>query len=126
MEGPNMNSTVDLLIALQKGIAAGHVPAMPAGKSEELYWHPTMPGFGLRLYRNGSGTWILQYRNKRGLQSRYKLGDGASLTFKDATKAATIVFGEIAAGKDPQAEVNAAREKPKRTLGAVAKLFLED
>jgi integrase len=68
---------------------------------------------------------LIQYRNERG-QNRYKLGDAASLTFKDATKAATIKFGEIAAGKDPQAEVNAAREKPKHTLGAVAKLFLAD
>jgi hypothetical protein len=85
-----------------------------------------MSGFGLRVYRNGSATWIIQYRNKRGLQSRYTLGKAAALDLKAATKSATIRFGEIAAGKDPQAEVNAAREKPKRTLGAVAKLFLED
>jgi len=75
-----MNSTVEQLIALQKGIAAGHAPALPAGKSDEFYWHPTMLGFGLRLYRNGTATWLIQYRNERRLQSRYKLGDGASLT----------------------------------------------
>jgi integrase len=121
-----MNATMEQLALLQKNIAAGRPVPLPGNKADEFYWHPTMPGFALRVYRNGTGTWLIQYRNKRGLQHRYKLGVAAALSLKEATTAATIAFGDIARGQDPQADLTATREKPKHTLGAIARQFLDD
>jgi hypothetical protein len=92
-----MNATEAELAGLQKQIAAGRRPA------NEFYWHPTMRGFGLRVYANGAGRWVVQYRNARGQTKRYQIpGSAAAITLKQATNLATIIFGDIARGLDPQ------------------------
>jgi integrase len=121
-----MNATKAELSQLQEQIAAGRAPMLPAGKAEELYWHPTISGFGLRLYANGSGTWLLQYRNKRRLQRRHKIGSAAVLNLTFATNAAKQLIGQIAAGDDPQSDRQEALTKPSFTFGAMAKRFLEE
>jgi len=121
-----MNATEADLARLQKQIAAGIRPTLSEGKTDEFCWHPTMSGFGLRVYANGSGTWLVQYRNGRGLQRRHKLGSAAAITLKQATSLATIIFGDIARGLDPQGQREEARDKPKCTLGAMVERFLDE
>jgi integrase len=120
-----MNSTTAELSQLQQQIAAKRAPALPDGKADEFYWHPTIAGFGLRLYANGSGTWLLQYRNERGFQRRHKIGSAAVLNLSFATTEAKKLVGKIASGGDPQGDREEKRALPKQTFGALAKSFLE-
>jgi hypothetical protein len=101
-------------------------PTLPDGKRDEFYWHPTLSRFGLRVFANGSGTWLVQYRNGRGQSRKHKLGDAAAITLKQATNFATITFGEIGKGLDPQGAREEARDRPKCTLGAMVERFLDE
>jgi integrase len=120
-----MNATTTELRKLQEAIADGRAPALPEGKADEFYWHPNIGGFGLRVYANGAGTWLVQYRTERGLQRRHKIGSAAALPLSVATNAAKRIMGDIARGIDPQGEREDARDKPKCTLGAMGKRFIE-
>jgi integrase len=122
-----MNATKTELSQLQEQIAAGNAPKLPDGKADEFYWHPTIPGFGLRVYANGSGTWLLQYRTKHGgLQRRHKIGSAAVLNLTFATNAAKKLIGQIADGADPQGDREEARAETRFTFGALAKRFLDE
>jgi hypothetical protein len=121
-----MNATKTELSQLQEQIAAGNAPKLPDGKADEFYWHPTIPGFGLRLYANGSGTWLLQYRNKRGVQRRHKIGSASVLNLTFATNTAKQLVGDISRGQDPQGNREAARAETRFTFGALAKRFLDE
>jgi hypothetical protein len=121
-----MNATKTELSQLQEQIAAGRAPALPDGKADEFYWHPTIGGFELRLYANGSGTWLLQYRNKAGSQRRHKIGSAAVLNLSFATTEAKKLAGRIASGDDPQGAREEMRALPKQTFGALAKRFLDE
>jgi integrase len=120
----NMNATTQQLSRLQEQIAVGDAP--PIDKADEFYWHPHIHGFGLRLYANGKGTWLVQYRNHRGLQRRYKIGPASAIDLKTATKLATIAIGKIAGGEDPQGVREAERDKQKFTVAQLGLRMIAD
>jgi integrase len=96
-----MNATKAELSRLQERIAEGRAPELPEGKDSEFYWHPHIAGFGLRLYANGAGSWLVQYRNGRK-QRRHTLGDATVLTLSLATIRAKKTLGDVANGIDPE------------------------
>jgi integrase len=120
-----MNGTKAELSGLQERIADGRAPELPEGKDSEFYWHPTIAGFALRLYANGSGTWVVQYRNPRGQTRRHKIGNAAVLTLSLATIAAKRVLGDVANGLDPQQERQEELDRPLFAFGEMAERFLE-
>ena len=53
--------------------------ATSQGKERELYWEPSLPGFGLMVTAAGARSFIVQYRNVDGVSRRMKI-NGGSLT----------------------------------------------
>jgi hypothetical protein len=128
-----MNATKAELRKLQEQIAEGRAPVLlngkpivPELKRDVVVWHHAIAGFGLRIYRSGAGTWLLQYRNARGVSRRFTIGDAAAINLTAGENQAKILIGNKAGGADPQRERQETRQKPKRTLGAMIKRFLDE
>src|SRR5215813_1051259 len=111
-----MNKTRAELVTMQQAIAAGHPPTPPS--DGEFYWHPKMR-LGLRLYNSGRGTWLVKYRNDRGLEKTHKIGDASVLNVSLAENAAKKVVGKVALGEDPVGDRQQKRARPTKTVGAL-------
>jgi hypothetical protein len=78
------------------------------GKSQCIYWDISLPGFGLRKFPNGRGSYVCSYR----IQMRKRLvdrGRSDSLTLEQARRRARIYFGAAADGKDPRSSIDQMR-----------------
>lgn len=65
-----------------------------------------------RVYTSGAKSWFVFYRRKEDNRRRYlKLGTYPGLSLKGARDLAELELGRIAAGEDPQADREAARER---------------
>jgi integrase len=99
---------------------------VPAGKSEQIEFDETMPGFGLRIRAGEKGehrTFIAQY--KIGAKHRrMTLGNAAKVTLEDARKEARRIFGKVAAGDDPAADKTIGRAAASNTLGVIITDYL--
>lgn len=99
----------------------------PKGKSDHIEFDELMPGFGLRIRagdKKQHRTFIAQY--KIGAKHRrMNLGNIAKVTLEDARQEARIIFGKVAAGKDPANEKAEARQVIAHTLGAKIPDYLD-
>ena len=71
------------------------------GKSQCIYWDLALPGFGLRKFPNGRGSYVCTYR----VQQRKRLvdlGRSDAITLEQARRKARLYFGTAADGKDPK------------------------
>lgn len=84
-------------------------------------------GLFLRVYTSGVKTWFLSYRRKPNNRRRiFKLGEYPGVSLAQARELAEIEQGKVAAGEDPQAEREAARERSgAETVAALASRYLE-
>lgn len=83
----------------------------PAPLSGRVYLYDTeQPGLCLSITANGSRAYFV-YRKVHGRPIRYRLGGFDDLTVEQARKSAQRVIGQIAEGKDPQAERQATRHE---------------
>jgi integrase len=101
--------------------------ALPAGKSEQVYWDDQLRGFGLRLRRRGERvhrTWISQYR-VAGRTGKTTHGDAELVSESKARAAARQVLANVALGADPQAERATKRAAAALTFRSVAASYLE-
>jgi len=89
--------------------------ALPAGKSESIFWDDDLPGFGLRMRAGGKQTWVAQYRIG-AKQRRLTLGTPAKLGSDGARKAAKAALAKVALGADPAVEKIESRAKAAVTL----------
>lgn len=71
------------------------------GAPETIYFDDKLPGFGLRVKASGAKSYLIQYRNARGLSRRYTVGQHGRLTAKQARKEAKLRLGDVERGKDP-------------------------
>ncbi len=77
--------------------------ACPPERRDQIVFDDELPGFGLRVTRDGTKTFLFQYR--RGtLVRRLRLGRYGELTPAQARRLAEAVRGQVAAGADPAAE----------------------
>ena len=76
-------------------------PALPAGKSDAIFFDDDIPGFGVRLRAGGKRTWIIQYR-VGAKQRRLKLGTVEKLDADKARDAARNRLAQVTLGTDPQ------------------------
>jgi len=83
-------------------------------KADTVYWDDTIAGFGMRFRRGGKRSFVLQYKFE-GSETRMTLGQYPGITAKEARKRAQAALGDIAWGKDPQADKRAAKAKPQQT-----------
>jgi integrase len=98
--------------------------ALPPGKSEAIFFDDDMPGFGLRLRKGGSASWIAQYRIG-AKQARVTLGKLAILDADEARREAKKVLAKAGLGVDHQSKRRAREAKAAVTFGAVADMYLK-
>jgi hypothetical protein len=78
------------------------------GKAQCIYWDLALPGFGLRKFPNGRGSYVCSYR----IQMRKRLvdlGRSDSMTLEQARRRARLYFGAAADGKDPRSNIDQMR-----------------
>jgi integrase len=97
---------------------------VPRGKSERIIFDEDLPGFGLRLRRGGSRTWIFQF--KIGAQHRrMALGSASAVTATQARKTANDLHAKVRLGQDPAGEKAEERARAAETMGALLHNYLE-
>lgn len=106
----------------QLGVRAVREAAVPDSR-ERIHWDRGLPGFGLRVLRSGSASWIVQYRTPSGHTRRASLGSHKVLTPDEARKQARQLLAAAATGRDPSRERREARAAG--TVSQFAELYLE-
>lgn len=88
------------------------IDALPAVDGPTLHWDATLKGFGLKQFAGGAMTFIVNYRNRDGVQRRVSLGRFGAVTVEEARTRAQGLLGEVAAGGDPAKAVKDHRQAP--------------
>jgi hypothetical protein len=91
-------------------------------------WDVALPGFGLRVEKSGTKTFIVRYRADGGGRSASRrfitIGRFGTLTVDQARRRAKSLLGAAAVGEDPAAERDAKRRE--LTVSALADLYEEE
>lgn len=97
-----------------------------AGSAETVLWDSEMKGFGVRMQKGGSKSYVLHYRAGTGRGAplrKLTLGrHGSPWTAETARGEAKRLLGMVEAGGDPAADKIARREAP--TVAHLAERFL--
>jgi integrase len=94
----------------------------PPASGQMGYADTKIPGLQLRVSQGGAKTWVIRYR-ANGRRPYLTLGRFPDMGLADARIAARSYLGEVAGGKDPAQERNAAKAEP--TFSDLAQLYLE-
>jgi len=94
------------------------------GKTDQIFFDDTLPGFGCRLRSGGKKSWIVQYR-VGALQKRLTLASVAALDADKARAEAKARLAAVTLGGDPAARKAEEKARAKHTLAHVADLYLE-
>ena len=108
---------------------------LPDGKSDYTFFDADLPGFGLRLRKGGSRTWVFQYK-LGSKHRRMALGSASAIPAdkarngyrdKDGTEVAGAVklHARVKLGEDPATDKTEARIAVAETFGAILDQFLE-
>jgi integrase len=100
----------------------------PAGKGDVIFFDDDLPGFGLRLRKNGDKvrrSWIAQYKVHRRTR-RFQIGSAATLDLDQARAAAKKILAQVALGGDPQESKAARRALDEHSLRSVIAQYLAD
>lgn len=76
------------------------VDAAESRSSDYFVWDEELPGFGLRVFKSGKRSYLVQYR-AAGRTRRYTIGLHGPWTPETARKKARSLLGEIAEGENP-------------------------
>ena len=90
------------------------------GKSA-VYWDRDLPGFGVRVYRSGRKTYVVQSRGPNGSR-RVTIGRHGEVTAQQARKQAAGIVGRIKAGEAPLPE--SAEPVAEPTVADLAERYL--
>jgi integrase len=97
---------------------------LPPGKTEQIVFDESLPGFGIRIRAGGKRTWVAQYRVGRQ-QRRTTIGSVETVDLEDARRRAKEILAKVQLGGDPQTEKSESRSRAALTLGPVADSYLE-
>jgi integrase len=122
---------VKLKERLTDKIAAGL--EVPKGSSPADFVDSELSGFACRVMPSGGRSWYVFYRTRAGQKRGMSLGPTGRLRAVQARQEARRILGEVAAGRDPKAELDAARAaakapapEPPMSLGQLIERFLAD
>ena len=76
------------------------VEAAEALEKDYLIWDDELTGFGLRVFRSGKRSYVIQYRT-RGRSRRYTIGLHGAWAPETARREARVQLGRVAGGDDP-------------------------
>jgi hypothetical protein len=76
------------------------VDAAESQSSDYFIWDEALPGFGLRVFKSGKRSYLVQYR-AAGRTRRYTIGLHGPWTAETARKKARSLLGQIAQGENP-------------------------
>ena len=93
------------------------------GDREIIIWDTEVKGFGVRVQPSGQRSYILKYRNIHGITRKPKIGVHGDLTVEQARTIAGDWKQAVRRGKDPSAELQAARQAP--TVADLAADYLQ-
>lgn len=79
------------------------VDAAEVREKDYVIWDDELPGFGLRVFKSGKRSYVLQYR-AAGRSRRYSIGLHGIWTPDTARKEARVQLGKIAQGENPAEE----------------------
>lgn len=76
------------------------VEALKSKNSDYFVWDDELPGFGLRIFRSGKRSYLIQYRSG-GRSRRYTIGQHGVWTAETARREARKLLGKVAEGENP-------------------------
>jgi integrase len=79
------------------------VDQVEAGEKDYFIWDEELPGFGLRVFKSGKRSYLVQYRAK-GRTRRFTIGTHGVWTPDTARVQARVLLGRIAQGDNPAEE----------------------
>lgn len=85
-----------------------------------------LPGFLVRVQPTGRRTFYYSYKCAEGRRGRLKLGRHGDVTLSQAREFAKSAAGEVAKGKDPQAEKRLAKEKAIRSQALTLRVYIQE
>jgi integrase len=95
----------------------------PNGKDYDFLWDDSLSGFGVKVYRSGKKTYVVQFR-QHGRTRRDNIGEHGRITPEEGRSIAKVKLGQAEQGIDPIEERRKARAI--KTLREAAAAFLED
>ncbi|MEM6898804.1 MAG: tyrosine-type recombinase/integrase [Pseudomonadota bacterium] len=98
------------------------VDAAEVREKDYVIWDDELPGFGLRVFKSGKRSYVLQYR-AAGRSRRYSIGPHGIWTAETARKEARVQLGKIAQGENP-AEARQA-DRNAMTVSELAERYIE-
>ena len=76
------------------------VGKLPVGEKDAVYWDRELPGFGVRVYPNGTKVYVVQTR-AGGKSKRIAVGRHGVISPDQARRKAAQMIARIKAGEDP-------------------------
>ena len=73
------------------------VESLRPGTLDQVIFDDELPGFGLRLFKSGKRSYVVQYRNAQGRSRRMTLGLHGKITAEQARLLAHRVFAKVRA-----------------------------
>jgi integrase len=98
---------------------------LPRGRSEITYFDSHIGGFGLRIRKSGSRSWVFQYDNPAGKTRRMTLGRVSAIDTAKARAIASELHAKVRLGQDPAALKAESRARATETFGAAVKPYLQ-
>jgi integrase len=99
------------------------VDSAEAQGRDYVVWDDELPGFGLRVFRSGKRSYLIQYRSA-GRSRRYTIGVHGVWTPELARKEAKIQLGRVAQGDNPAEERQLDHQAV--TVKELCELYLKD
>jgi integrase len=97
--------------------------ALPDGLIEKTFFDDDLPGFGVRLRRGGSRSFVVQYKT-RGKHRRMPLGAASAIDLGKARSSARDILAAVRLGRDPAGEKLEARSKIEASFASLLPRFL--
>ena len=104
-----------------RSISKRTVDALPTGEKDAVYWDRELPGFGVRVYPNGTKAYVVQTR-ANGKSRRIAVGRHGLISPDQARRKAAGMIARIKAGEDPHPEAEKAPSGP--TVAELAERYL--
>ena len=97
---------------------------LDSGKTDQIWFDDTVPGFGLRVRSAGSRSWVFQYKIGRTTK-RLVIGSASAIKVARAREIAGQHHAAVKLGRDPAAEKRTQVERASHTFGALVEKYLD-